>query len=199
MHWGDRPTSWQENIHCCVLRRIHTVRRLLCEEVFLSAKFCIGCHIWNYTVLFSALQMPSINGKKTSKRKMLDRQYSLKPCILTCTFSTEGSVPASAEVADPNAIIGLKNKSTKIHKDSFFLLSFFLSLSRWHHRSESDRAHDQSWGRVPPLHLLRAQTSFFLEPWEAAALFPGEPCEPRRWGLIAANQEKQPVFAHNQT
>lgn len=57
---------------------------------------------------------------------ILEKSKALQSNILTCTFSTEGNVPASAEVADPNAIIGLKNKSTKIHKDSFFL-SFFPS------------------------------------------------------------------------
>lgn len=44
---------------------------------------------------------------------------------------------------------------------------------RWRHSAKPDWANDQHWGRVPPLHCLCAQTSIFLEPWEAAALFPG--------------------------
>lgn len=44
---------------------------------------------------------------------------------------------------------------------------------RWRHSAKPDWANDRRRGRVPPLHCLCAQTSLFLEPWEAAALFPG--------------------------
>lgn len=49
----------------------------------------------------------------------------------------------------------------------------FAGLIRWCHSTGSDRADDQCWGGVSPLHWLRAQTSVLLEPREAAAIFPG--------------------------
>lgn len=49
----------------------------------------------------------------------------------------------------------------------------FAGLIRWCHRTGSDRADDQCWGGVTPLHRLRAQTSVLLESREAAAIFPG--------------------------
>lgn len=110
---------------------------------------------------------------KTSKHIM---RNSSSEAVDQC-WAAERNVPTGFELADSNAFRSLKKEIP--NWDIFFCVR--VCLSRWHHRSGPNREHDQSGGRVPSLDCLRAQTSLFLEPREAAALLPSESSDKQKY------------------